>query len=153
MALRSGLWNPSFLFVIPILTFTFAIIYAVSTLIAVYTRSAIASILVCLAFMFFLYIVGYVKTFFDFNKVTNIRELPDWSYTLVDTINNILPRYKDLDKLTSKLVADSTLTVGEARLSGILTEYPSWGGAIGVSLAFIAVMLGISCWKFSRRDY
>ena len=42
IALRSGFWDPSFLAVIPILTFTFAIVYAMSTLVAVFTRSAIA---------------------------------------------------------------------------------------------------------------
>jgi ABC-type transport system involved in multi-copper enzyme maturation permease subunit len=153
MAARSGNWNPSFLLVIPVLTFTFAILYSVSTVVAVFTRSAIASILVTLGFMLALYIFGQVKSFFDTNKIVHITDLPDWSYTLVDGLNNVLPRYKDLDKLTAKLVVDSTLTTGEARLQGIFTEYPSWGGAVGVSLVFIAVMLAISCWRFSKRDY
>jgi ABC-type transport system involved in multi-copper enzyme maturation permease subunit len=153
LAVRSGLWDPSFLLVIPVLTFTFAILYSVSTVVAVFTRSAIASILVSLGFMLFLYILGQIKSFFDLNKVANIMEAPDWTYTLVDAANNLLPRYKDLDKLTSKLVVDSALTIGEARVGGLLTEYPSWGGAIGVSMAFIAIMLAISCWRFSRRDY
>ncbi|MDB5308603.1 MAG: transporter permease [Gemmataceae bacterium] len=153
LAVRSGQWDPSFLLVIPVLTFTFAILYAVSTVVAVFTRSAIAAILVSLGFMLFLYILGQVKSFFDMNKVTNIMEAPDWVYTVVDTANNLLPRYKDLDKLTSKLVVDSTLTPGEVRLGGLLTDYPSWSGAIGVSVGFIAIMLALSCWRFSRRDY
>ena len=45
LALRSGVWDFSFLIVIPVLTFTFAILYAVSTLAAVLTRSPIVSIL------------------------------------------------------------------------------------------------------------
>src|SRR5207248_2187452 len=56
MAARSGMWDPSFLFVIFALTFTFAILYAVSTAVAVYTRSAIASILVTFAFMFVMWL-------------------------------------------------------------------------------------------------
>ena len=44
LAVRSGYWDPSFLVVIPVLTFTFAILYAVSTLVAVFTRSAIAAL-------------------------------------------------------------------------------------------------------------
>jgi ABC-type transport system involved in multi-copper enzyme maturation permease subunit len=139
--------------VIPILTFTFAILYSVSAVVAVFTRSAIASILVSLGFMLFLWLLGQVKSFFDLNKVANIWDAPDWSYTLVDTANNLLPRYKDLDKLTTKLIVDSALTVGESRMGGLFTEYPSWGGAIGVSVAFIAILLAISCWQFSRRDY
>jgi ABC-type transport system involved in multi-copper enzyme maturation permease subunit len=153
MAARSGNWDPSFLLTIPALTFTFAILYAVSAVVAVFTRSAIAAILVTLGFMLFLYLFGQVKTFFDANKVIQVAELPEWAYTLVDSLNNVLPRYKDLDKLTTKLVIDSTLTLGDARMGSLLTEYPSWGGALGVSVAFIAVMLALSCWRFSRRDY
>jgi ABC-type transport system involved in multi-copper enzyme maturation permease subunit len=150
---RSGSWDPSFLLVIPVLTFTFAILYAVSVVVAVYTRSAIAAILVTLAFMLGLYIFGQVKSFFDVNKVIGIADLPEWSYTLVDTLNNVLPRYKDLDRLTSRLVTDSTRTVGDARLQGLLIDYPSWTGTIGVSLAFIAVMLALAGWRFVKWDY
>jgi ABC-type transport system involved in multi-copper enzyme maturation permease subunit len=153
LAIRSGLWDPSFLLVIPILTFTFAILYSISTVVAVFTRSAIASILVTLGFMFLLYIIGGAKSFFDANKITSDFDLPNWSYTLVDSANNLFPRYKDLDKLTSKVIVDSTMTIGQSRVSGIFTEYPSWTGAIGVSVAFIAIMLAISSWRFIRRDY
>jgi ABC-type transport system involved in multi-copper enzyme maturation permease subunit len=152
LAIRSGLWDPAFLMVIPILTFTFAILYAMSTVVAVFTRSAIASILVTIGFMFVLYLVGQAKTVSDVIKIDNRSELPDWAFTLVDTLNNILPRYKDLDKLTSKLIIDCNLTVGQARASGILIEYPSWSGALGVSLAFIAIMLALSCWRLVKRD-
>lgn len=154
MAARSGYWDPAFLLVIPAITFSFAILYAVSTVVAVFTRSAIASIIVTLGFMFVMWAFGtLVKGFFDMNKVSRDVDLPEWSYTLVDTVNNVLPRYKDLDKLTTKLNADANLPTGLARMLGVFTEFPSFAGAVGVSLAFIAVMLAISCWRFSRRDY
>lgn len=152
MAIQSGHWDPRFLLVIPVLTFTFAIVYSVSTLIAVLTRSAIASILISLAFMLVLYIVGNVKTFFDFNKVAGDIEFPEWAYTLVNLLNDGLPRYKDMDKLTSRLIVDSTLPIGDARLQGVLIEFPSWGGAISVSLIFIVLMLGLASWRLVNRD-
>ena len=65
LGLRSGYWQPNFLSVIPLLTFTFAIVYAMSTLVAVFTRSAIASMIISIGFMLLLYIVGQVKTIFD----------------------------------------------------------------------------------------
>jgi ABC-type transport system involved in multi-copper enzyme maturation permease subunit len=151
MALQSGHWDPRFLLVIPVLTFTFAIVYSVSTAVAVFTRSAIASILVSLAFMLGLYIIGQVKTIFDLNKITGSFDMPDWLYTLVDTLNNILPRYKDMDKLTSRLIGESTLPPGDARLQGLI-ESPSWGGAIGVSLVFIVLMLSLASWRLVKRD-
>ena len=71
-----------------------------------------------IGFMLFLYIVGQVKTIFDAIRMGGPSErMPEWSYTLVDTLNNCLPRYKDLDKLTSKLIAEGTLTQGEIRMS------------------------------------
>lgn len=157
IALRSGHWDPSFLAVIPLLTFTFAIVYAVSTLVAVFTRSPIAAMLVSIGFMLFLYIVGQVKTAFDMLREEERRGgggIPDWAFTLVDTLNNVLPRYKDLDKLTSKLISDGTLTDGERRMFGLAAiQYPSWEATFGVSLIFIALMLALSCWWVSRRDY
>lgn len=155
MALRSGFWGTQFLAVIPILTFTFAIIYAVSTLMAVLTRSPIAAMIVSIGFMLVLYIVGQVKTIFDAIRTEGRADrMPDWSFTLVDTLNNVLPRYKDLDKLTSKLIADGTLTPGEFRMLGLSSiQIPSWTGTFGVSLAFIALVLAFACWRFNKRDY
>jgi ABC-type transport system involved in multi-copper enzyme maturation permease subunit len=153
--LRSGYWNPNFLAVIPILTFTFAIIYAMSTLIAVFTRSAIAAMIVSIGFMLGLYIVGQVKTIFDTVRIEGRSDrMPEWAFTLVDTLNNVLPRYKDLDKLTSKLIAEGTLTLGEQRMTGLgMIQLPSWTSTFGVSLIFILLMLAISCWRFNKRDY
>ena len=86
IALRSGFWDPSFLAVIPILTFTFAIVYAMSTLVAVFTRSAIAAMILSIGFMLFLYIVGQVKSIFDTLRVAGPSErMPEWAFTLVDT--------------------------------------------------------------------
>jgi ABC-type transport system involved in multi-copper enzyme maturation permease subunit len=155
IALRSGHWDPSFLAVIPLLTFTFAIVYAVSTLVAVFTRSPIASMLVSIGFMLFLYIVGQVKSGFDSIRDAGRGDrMPEWAFTLVDTLNNVLPRYKDLDKLSSKLITDGTLTDGERKMLGLASiQYPSWEATIGVSLAFIVLMLAISCLRMSRRDY
>jgi ABC-type transport system involved in multi-copper enzyme maturation permease subunit len=152
MALRSGYWDPGFLLVIPALTFTFAVVYAVSTLIAVLTRSAIASIMVSIAFIVVMWIIGQVKTVFDRFKLTGDPELPEWSFTLVDTINNILPRYKDLDKLTTKVIVDANLPDGLSRMLGIFVEFPSFGGAVGVSLAFIVLMLTLASWRLVKRD-
>ena len=152
MAARSGYWDPSFLLIIPALTFTFAVVYAVSTLVAVLTRSAIAAIMVSIAFMVVMWIVGQVKSFFDRMKLADDGQIPEWAFTLVDTINNILPRYKDLDKLTTKVIVDANLPEGLARLAGILVEFPSFGGAVGVSLVFIVLMLSLASWRIAKRD-
>jgi ABC-type transport system involved in multi-copper enzyme maturation permease subunit len=64
-ALRSGIWAPGVLISIPAITFFFAILYAVSTLTGVLTRSAIVAILVTCATWFFLFLVGLTNTITD----------------------------------------------------------------------------------------
>ena len=106
IALRSGFWDPSFLAVIPILTFTFAIVYAMSTLVAVFTRSAIAAMILSIGFMLFLYIVGQVKTIFDVIRIGRaVRADARVGVHAGGHAQQLLPRYKDLDKLTSKLIS------------------------------------------------
>jgi ABC-type transport system involved in multi-copper enzyme maturation permease subunit len=155
IGLRSGFWDPSFLSLIPILTFTFAILYAFSTLVAVFTRSAIAAILLTCGFAFFLYLVGVIKTSLDGVHADEARRdnVPRWVYTTVDVIHGGLPRYKDLDRLTTKLLTDSTMTPLERfALAKAGAEFPDWAPTFGVSLAFIAVCLGLASWRFVTRD-
>jgi ABC-type transport system involved in multi-copper enzyme maturation permease subunit len=61
-AIRSGIWAPGVLISIPAITFFFAILYAVSTLAGVVTRSAIVAILATCATWFFLFLVGMTNT-------------------------------------------------------------------------------------------
>jgi hypothetical protein len=155
LALRSGFWDVNFLFLIPILTFTFAILYAFSTLIAVLTRSSIAAILLTCGFALFLWIVGYGKFKADEYRSDPVRR-ENMSQTLGDIVDGLhfcLPRYKEVDRLTTKIISDSTLTPLEQHvLAKTIVDYPSWGETFGVSFAFIAVMLGLSCWRFQTRD-
>jgi hypothetical protein len=58
IGLRSGIWAPGFLLAIPVISAFFAILYAVSTLFAVLTRSPIVAILLTISAWFLLYVVG-----------------------------------------------------------------------------------------------
>lgn len=154
LGVRSGYWDPRFLLAIPMLTFTFALLYSVSTLVAVFTRSAIAAIMLTLGFAFLLYLVGQAKSIAD--QMRALPEAPfkwpDSAYTIIDTLNMILPRYKDLDKLMSKVTAEGTLTPLEMRFMTATKDFPGWGEAVGLSLAYIMVMLACACWRFRDRD-
>jgi ABC-type transport system involved in multi-copper enzyme maturation permease subunit len=155
LAVRSGFWDPSFLLLIPILTFTFAILYAFSTLIAVLTRSSIAAILLTCGFAFFLFIVGAIKLELDNFRADpkNNGEVNQTFAGIVDATHFILPRYKDVDRLTTKLISDATLTpLEQYAMAKAKADYPPWGETFGFSLAFIVVCLGLSCWRFQTRD-
>lgn len=156
LGLRSGHWNPLFLLVIPLLTFTFALLYAVSTLVAVLTRSAVTAMLVTIVFAVLLGGIGQFKTLADTNRLSGEKALgrwPGWVYTLADTLNNALPRYKDLDKLSSRLTAEGNLTPMDLKALTGRVEFPSLGGAVGLSLGYIAALLGLAVWRFRTRDY
>lgn len=155
IALRSGFWDPTFLILIPILTFSFAILYSVSVLFGVLTRSPIVSMLGTIAFMFLLWVVGWAKNIMELVRTDGEDDdMPKWLVWLIDVASTVLPRYKDLDTITTKLIIDGTLTRAEAPLLSplALLDYPSWSVTIGTSLAFIAVMLALACWRFKYRD-
>ena len=105
MALRSGFWDPTFLVVIPVLTFTFAILYAVSTLAAV-SPAARSWPCCCRS--------GSGCSSISSARPSRLRhaqgrwadERAEWASRWWTRSTTFLPRYKDLDKLTSKLIAE-----------------------------------------------
>lgn len=153
MAVRSGNWNPTFLLSIPVITFTFAVLYAVSTLIAVLTRSAIAAILITAFFMVLMWAVGFTKSVCDgLRSMTDKEEDKKGAfYTGIDIANAVLPRYNDILKLNSL-----TLTEAYFPQSGVKVarraEQPSWFSAAGVSVGYIVVLLGFAYLRFATRD-
>jgi hypothetical protein len=154
---RSGLWGPGFLWSIPILTFQFAIYYAVSTLFAVLTRSPIVAILMsCLAWLVFTG-VGWGYRYIDSTKDIPGPErfFPEWVYDGGRVVHYILPRIKDIDKLTTKLVAGDLLSADSEVLKNADVAFASfsWGESISVSAIYIAVLLGLASWRFATRDY
>ena len=156
LGLRSGIWATGFLLTVFVLTFFFAILYSVSTLFGVLTRSAIVSILITCFVWFALWLVGTsYTTLAMFRSDPHIgQEIPGWANTTVDTIHDVLPRTKDLDLLTTKLLSHEVLTESEIRRQK-LDRLPdvTWGESLSVSGAFIAVMLGLASWRFVSKDY
>jgi ABC-2 family transporter protein len=75
-----------------------------------------------------------------------------WVYTTSDLIYKALPRTRELDDLTAEWVGRGLLTDAEQKKLE-KKDRPPWWETVGVTAAFIAVMLGLSCWKFSRADY
>jgi ABC-type transport system involved in multi-copper enzyme maturation permease subunit len=155
LGLRSGLWVTGFLWMIPILTFFFAILYAVSTLLGVLTRSAIVAILVTVFFWFVCFLAGAFHTGLHLmRQVPSQNQLPDWAYVTTDAVHGTLPRTSDLGNLTSKLVYDQVLTDAERRRGKVdLLPQTNWAESFGVSSGWIVLLLGLACWRFAVKDY
>jgi hypothetical protein len=65
IGLRTGLWNHHFLLAVPLLLFYFAVLYAVSVLVAVLTRSTVLAILATLLAWGLFWVVGKVNNGID----------------------------------------------------------------------------------------
>jgi ABC-type transport system involved in multi-copper enzyme maturation permease subunit len=153
VGLRSGLWPVGFVLTIFVLTFQFAIFYAVSTLFAVLTRSPIVAILVACFAWVVLFSVGVGYRWIEANR--KYYEFPGWLTTTADAVHFVLPRYKDLDTLSGNLVARDLLGPESEGFHERKDQVASinWAQSLGFSTGFIALMLGLACWRFATRDY
>jgi ABC-2 family transporter protein len=159
LALRSGIWCHTLLLLVPVLTFGFAVLYAVSVLVSVLTRSPVVSILITCLVWLLLYGVGRAHLYFHDQPgggraVAQARGTAEETIAAaVDVLHAVLPRTKDLDALTSDLLAGDLLPGLRGDEPARPPDAPRWGESLAVSCGFIAVMLGLACLRFSTKDY
>ena len=177
VGLRTGMWGTGFLVSIFIITYQFALYYAVSTLFGVVTRSPIVAILAtCFAWFLIGLVAGYGYWWIDQTRASRRTTdaqaelqfdddgkppqppknyFPDWVYTTADTIHFVTPRVKDLDVLSGKLIADDTLPSYSKDRKAAEKQYASfsWTEALTVTSLYIVILLAISCWWFATKDY
>lgn len=152
LGLRTGIWKPGVLITIPVLTFFFAILYAVSVFYGVLTRSAVTAILVTCIVWFGLWLVGTLHAAIDQTRAAPTWE--PWVYPVVDTLHAILPRTTDLNVLMEKVISHDLLDSWELRNRGKApTPAITWRESLTVSFAFVGVLLGAASWRFYRKDY
>jgi ABC-type transport system involved in multi-copper enzyme maturation permease subunit len=159
LGLRSGVWAPGLLLSIFVLTFFFAVLYSISTLIAVLTRSAVVAILISCLSWFVFFAIGNLYFFVELTEkapaMGQMPKLPGWAVTTARAIHAVTPRTSDLDYLTNRVLTESLLGEAETSRNPVLAVLPefSWGESVTVNLLFIAAMLGLAIWRFARRDY
>ena len=161
--IRAGVWAPGVFAVVPLMTLSFSILYAVSTLAAVLTRNSIVSILVTLAFAGLLWAVGKVELVATNHRLRRdaVAELKheepqygEWAM-VSGGLSRVLPRWRDIDVLTGEAVANSLMTFKqkESQRASAQKHLPTWGGTIGVTALWIFGFLGFACWWFSKKDF
>jgi ABC-type transport system involved in multi-copper enzyme maturation permease subunit len=184
LGLQSGMWVNAFLLCIFVYTFQFTMFYAVSAMVAVLTRSAIVCILASFMTWGVLVLVGWTHWFFIEKDRPDkpVSTTGHWAYVSYDAVHNVLPRYKDLDWLTSKEIKrelhqptpatrpdlndPASIRAYEQRQRLMEAAYKSeqekldkeygaytWTSSLIASSLFIALMLGLACWRFATRDY
>lgn len=177
LGLRTGIWAPGFLLCTFVITFFFAVLYAISTLIGVLTRSTVICIvLTCLAWFLF-WLVGFVHGILNApdspsearmrraqamgKKIEDEPAAPkvgagnlEWVKTTVGVLHRVVPRTSDLGRLTTQFLSTELLSQAERQQLEIARDLSfTWTESIGVCCAYIMVMLGLACWRFARKDY
>lgn len=160
---RWKVWLPRYFLVVPLMILMFSFLYSVSTLVAVYTRSTVAVILITIfAWVMF---TGIQSTGDYFEMYPELKEYRS-AYNGVRVARWIIPKTSDLTLLArrwtksadptdfmtkpdehEKQMINRALNAEELRMQipPVLT--------IGSSLLFEAVILAIAIWKFSRKDF
>jgi ABC-type transport system involved in multi-copper enzyme maturation permease subunit len=165
LGLQTGLWINAFLLCILIYTFQFTVFYSVSALAAVLTRSAIVAILVAVMLWVALFAIGWSQWIF----IERIRDkdppregIGYYAYVGFDVFHAMLPHYKELDWLTSRLILEElaiktrdTEADREKAIEELDKKYGAyhWGSSLAVSGAFIVVIVGLACLRFAFKDY
>jgi|CXWL01.1.fsa_nt_gi ABC-type transport system involved in multi-copper enzyme maturation permease subunit len=160
---RWNIWLPRYFLVIPLMILMFSYLYSVSTLVAVYTRSTIAVILITLFAW-----IGFtgVQSTGDYFEM-----YPEWrdyrsAYKIVRIGRWIIPKTSDLALLARKWTksadpmdlvpnpdADDLELMDRARRAEALRLKIHPAMSIGSSLLFEAAVLSIAMWRFSRKDF
>ncbi|HMC67319.1 MAG TPA: ABC transporter permease subunit [Gemmataceae bacterium] len=158
---RSGIWAPGFLLTTFVITFFFAILYSVSTLVAVWTRSTVLAIVLTCVVWAALFGVGWTQLYVE-GKRMETKPAPTKSgastpvepwMAVVSGVHFVLPRTKDLDYLTTRLLVQDLLPPNEVRAIPQSSATFNWTETLTVSGVFIAVMLALASWRFVTRDY
>lgn len=109
LAARSGYWDASFLWSIPVLTAFFAILYSFSVWLGMLTRSSIVSILGSMGLWFVSSQVGGFRQLFRSQIFS--WSLPNWAQKALDFVYYVLPKTSDLKAINNFLIRRGNLGI------------------------------------------
>ncbi|MGL6074541.1 MAG: ABC transporter permease [Fimbriiglobus sp.] len=179
VGVRTGMWLPSFLLIIPILILYFGVLYAASTLVAVFTRNSLVAILATMLTWVMFWGIGKFydevreheseKVEIEYNDlnaenpVKSIKNVdpdaPLWDFypRSLFIIPKILhagtPRTYQLDSRMGRIIASAALSEREVKKKGYGEEpTENWPEMLGVSGFFIMFCLAMGSWRMVTRD-
>ena len=151
LGVRTGVWFPAYWLAVPLLTFNFAVFYAVSAFLAVWTRSAVASAFGTLLFWLLCSATNFARHHLHAFPPAG---LSDAAVLVTDIGYWVLPKPLDLSAVffDAMHAADHRLQIVEiqkAQEAGRL--HPELAAA--TAAAFAAATLGLACYEFETTDY
>jgi ABC-type transport system involved in multi-copper enzyme maturation permease subunit len=172
LGIRSGLWANGTLLLIFSLTFFFAILYAVSTLVGVVTRSVVMSILVTVIVYATLAVIGLAHSgaelFERMEKESGLikergggeqmpdKDKPAWlapAITSIKIIYAISPRTDDLNDINDLIVYTDFMTGNLGDMKKFDNSDRNWWLGFLVSAIWIVLVLGLATLWFYYKDY
>jgi hypothetical protein len=131
---------------------TFAVLYAVSVLAGVLTRSPGFSAMIALG------VWGASSAIVNLHNTIRAAlfgtEAPDWVVKLFDFCYTVLPKTTDLKLLGRYALSHSYLSPDMyARTFGRDLPNVDWAFSLGTTAAFTAAMLILAAWRFRRADF
>ncbi len=152
LSARSGHWDFSFLWSIPVLTGFFAILYGFSAWLGVLTRSPIVSILGSIGLWFVSSYLGGIRQTLRGGLIP--LALPDWAARALDFAYYVLPKTSDLKQINNQLITRGSVgTEALAMIQEAGLAPPDWTMIVLTSGAFLVLCLSLACLAFSKRDY
>jgi hypothetical protein len=148
LALRTGVWDPTYFLCLPLLLLHFAVFFSFSVLLAVATRSAVACAFGAVLFWLLCWGMNYGRhvalSVPDLQSFAAASELAYW----------LLPKPLDFHiLLVQTLQADNFAT----RVVDVeqLAERGAWSPGLSVLASVLAgaVLLGVAAYEFVKADY
>ncbi len=150
ISLRTGYWNPYVPLTALTLTFSFAVLYSVSVLMGVLTRSTPAAALSTLLVWGLCWGVGQGRAVLASPLGAGA---PGALEKTIRFVHLLLPKTTDMAMFNDRLVAKGGLGVPPAEsMLEVIPQFPM-GMILLTSGLFVAVLLSLACAKFSKNDY
>ena len=133
LSIKTGVWNPRFLLAIFVLVGMFAVLYAVVTLVGVWTRSTALALIVTYGLIFISIVLA--------GREQIVPQLAPAGRSVFLAFYHVLPGFAEVTNLVAQLSSAAPVARWEQ-------WYP-----FASSLAFGAVLYGLAAFRFSRRDF
>jgi hypothetical protein len=154
MGLSTGVWLPAYLLCIPVLVLHFAIVYSASALLAVWTRSTVASVLGAIVFWLICTAMnyGYYQVLSLARLARESGPLPEAFRWLVDAGYWLLPKPYDLLMGLNQAVAGETFQDTTLKMA---QDMGAWRPELSLltSVLSTVVLLAIAARQFNTTEY
>lgn len=148
LSLKSGYWDPAFLFSILWITIAFAVMYSIVVVIGLTTQSTIVAILVSFFLIFVLCPILSVREAVVFGLVTNetVKFVFDFLYYL-------FPKPGEFRDITNSMIMGENINMWKSSMNAETGAFTvSWLSPIS-SVLFCIVVMAYSIYYFSKKDY